>query len=202
MRYLVFIFLFLALYSRSQVNSVDLKYENSNDSLQVTPNPFQKRTLINYSFTQNDTITLLVYNSVGQAVITILTNSVMPSGNYQDSLIMDSYPDGIYFVLLKLGHRKSLTKKIVKTSTAGIKEMNDDKNLKAYPNPVSIIVHIISEQTDFEHSEILITNALGQPVLKLPYSNTIDVSALSPGLYILKLTNQDRQVYFSKFVKE
>jgi hypothetical protein len=183
-------------------NSDAPKAQTIGDSLRVTPNPFQKRTVVYFSFAQNDTVSLTVLNLLGQTVLTVLTNSVMISGNHQDSLIMDSYPDGIYFVLLTLGHRKTINKKIIKSSTAGIEEINFSSEIKIYPNPTSNTLHISTEQNEFENSEIEITNSLGQMVLKTLFSNTVDVSNFSQGFYNLKIATLNKQIYNSKFIKE
>jgi hypothetical protein len=86
------------------------------DSLRVTPSTFQKRTCAFYSFSQNDTVSLTVYNTLAQIILNPKSNNVMASGYYQDSLIMDAFPNGMYFVVLKLGHRKTINKKIIKTN--------------------------------------------------------------------------------------
>ena len=50
---------------------------------------------------------------------------------------MDTYPDGIYFVALTLGHRKTIMKKIIKSNTATLFEnTNSAEEIIAYPNPV------------------------------------------------------------------
>jgi hypothetical protein len=86
------------------------------DSLNITPSLFQKRTCAFYSFSQNDTVSLTVYNTLAQIMLNPKSNNVMASGYYQDSLIMDAFPNGMYFVVLKLGHRKTINKKIIKTN--------------------------------------------------------------------------------------
>ena len=70
------------------------------------------------------------------------------------------------------------------------------------PNPTTGSINIDGLSKEFENSEIEITNTLGQTILKLPFSNTIDVSKLPDGFYYLKIVNQNRQTYFSKFIKE
>ncbi len=88
-------------------------------------------------------------------------------------------------------------------SGVGIKEVNNlISNLNVYPNPVSNTLFISPKQDEFKNSEIEITNALGQIVLKLPYSNEIDVSKLAQGFYNLKISEPGEQFYYSKFIKE
>ena len=71
-----------------------------------------------------------------------------------------------------------------------------------YPNPVSNILFISTEQNEFENSEIEITNTLGQTVLKLHYSNEIDVSELAQGVYNLRITTQNNHQFHAKLIKQ
>ena len=186
----------------SEILEVESNTQAINDSLNVAPNPFVKRTSIFYSFSQNDTVSLTIYNVIGQTVISLLTNSIMPTGAYQDSLIMDSFSDGIYFVRLQLGVRKSLARKIIKTPSAGIEEVSYDSKIKIYPNPASTNLHIETKQTELANSEIQITNCSGQLIFTAPYSKSIDISKLSQGFYTLKITTPESKCYNSKFIKE
>jgi hypothetical protein len=172
------------------------------DSLNVTPNPFQKRTCAFYSFQNNDTISLTIYNTIGQIILSPKTNSLMPSGFYQDSLIMDAFPDGIYFAVLKIGKVNTINKKIIKSATAGISQIVLSFDLTIFPNPASNTLWIATEQSNFINSEIIICNYLGQPILKLPFSNSVDVSSLSQGYYFLKFITENGKEYNSKFIKQ
>ena len=87
--------------------------------------------------------------------------------------------------------------------TVGINELVSNENqIKIYPNPVSNKLQIETEQNEFENSEIEITNTLGQTVLKLHYSNEIDVSKITQGFYQLKISTRNKKLYYSKFIKE
>lgn len=172
------------------------------DSLNVNPNPFQKRTSATYYISQTDTVSLFIYNVVGQNILNIKTKVLMSSGFYQDSIIMDAFADGIYFAVLKVSTGNTVSKKIIKDAFAGIKEFSEGQSMKVYPNPVSINLYIYPEQIFEKETEIEIINCLGQTVLKLNYSNEIDVTDLSQGLYTIKITTLDKHQYHSKFIKE
>jgi hypothetical protein len=62
------------------------------DSVRINPNPFQNKTLMYYSFINNDIVTINVINVVG-AIVYRLTSSIMPAGLYKDSLNMTSYAE-------------------------------------------------------------------------------------------------------------
>ena len=145
------------------------------DSLNVTPNPFQKRTCAVYSFSQNDTVSLIIYNNIGQTILNPKSDVISGSGYYQDSLIMDSYPDGIYFTHLKLGKRKTIVKKIIKTSCPS------SLNMFATNGPISCLGACDATATVISFS--------GAP----PYSyfwkpisiNTATASGLCAGVYTI-----------------
>ena len=83
----------------------------------------------------------------------------------------------------------------------GIKEQETKhKSVFVFPSPVTNTLHI-RENNEFEKSEIEIINYLGQTILKVPYSNQIDVSQLPSGLYILKVSSI-KDNFFTKFIKQ
>jgi sugar lactone lactonase YvrE len=86
---------------------------------------------------------------------------------------------------------------------AGINESSKTENvIKIYPNPVCNILHLSGEKNFEPTTQIEITNALGQVVLKSLFKSEIDVSQLSNGYYILKIINSNNQQFHSKFIKE
>jgi hypothetical protein len=129
----------------------------------------------------------------------------MPSGIYQDSLIMDSYPDGLYFVQLKLSHRKTIMKKIAKSNTAGISiNATNLKDLKAYPNPIKDKLNIEFTIRETENIKLKLYNSQSQlvySIYKLKTKQEIDLSFLANGIYYLKVENNSEQKVF-KIIKE
>jgi hypothetical protein len=175
------------------------------DSLNISPNPYQKRTLLTFSFINNDTVSINIYNTLGNIIYSPITNSVMPSGTYQDSLIMDSYADGIYFVQLKLGHRKTISKKIIKSNTAAIVvHSNSLKGLRIYPNPIINKLNINFEMNIVENYYVQITNTLGQTIYSkdsLTQKQEMDLSFLESGIYYLRVEVDSLSQVF-KIIKE
>ncbi len=90
----------------------------------------------------------------------------------------------------------------VSSCAMGISENKISVNLRLYPNPVSTILQIFAEENEFQNSEIEITNYLGQTIFKTPFTNSIDVSKISQGIYTLKIITKDNRNFYSKFVKE
>lgn len=173
------------------------------DSLSINPNPFQKRTAINFSFINTDTVSIHVYNTIGTLLISPITNSIMVSGSYQDSLIMDSYPDGMYFVILKLGNRKTITKKAIKSNTAGFLESTSElSEIRIYPNPFDNILKLDFKDKYFERVSIKIYDALGKFVLSSDGNKQeIDLQKLESGVYYLKILNNS-ELRMVKIIKK
>lgn len=175
------------------------------DSLSINPNPFQNRTSLTYSFINNDTVSINIYDVIGNIIFSPITNSVMPSGVYQDSLIMDSYADGIYFVQLKLSHRKTIIRKIAKSNTAGISiNATNLKDLKAYPNPIKDKLNIEFTIRETENIKLKLYSSQSQlvySIYKLKTKQEIDLSFLANGIYYLKVENNSEQKVF-KIIKE
>jgi hypothetical protein len=85
----------------------------------------------------------------------------------------------------------------------GVNELREgNADISFFPNPVSNKLYISSEQYFEKGTEIEIINTLAQTVLKLNYSNEIDVSQLSSGCYILKIITSVKAQFNSKFIKE
>ena len=68
------------------------------------PNPFNPSTTINFSVpTENNLVTLKIYNSLGQEVGTLI-NQVIPAGNHEVQFDAASLTSGVYFYTLTAGN--------------------------------------------------------------------------------------------------
>lgn len=72
------------------------------------PNPFNPETTINYTLPVDGKVSLKVFNSIGQEVLT-LVDGEKKAGNYIARLNASSLSSGVYFYILKVGE-KSLVK--------------------------------------------------------------------------------------------
>ena len=68
----------------------------------------------------------------------------------------------------------------------GVEDIINDLDFAVYPNPATDILYINSIKGD-EIDELKIINQIGQEVLRTSQSSSIDVSALSDGLYIIEI---------------
>lgn len=83
-----------------------------------------------------------------------------------------------------------------------LNEFNQNSVIKIYPNPTSDVLHIWNEDNTFENSILEVINYLGQNVLNQVCAKTIDVSKLPKGIYTLRIKTKDKQIFYSKFIKE
>ena len=97
--------------STLHTNSPALEIMNDGNSLLVYPNPVEQSTNISYNLSTDQTISLGIYNIVGQEVMPIITNKLQQAGDYNYSV--NTLTPGIYFVKFTVG-QMTYTKKIVK----------------------------------------------------------------------------------------
>lgn len=75
------------------------------------PNPFNPVTNINFSIPQRSNIEMIVYNTLGQKVATII-NEVKEAGNYKVTFDGSNLPSGVYFYRISAGDF-SQTRKLI-----------------------------------------------------------------------------------------
>jgi len=84
----------------------------------------------------------------------------------------------------------------------GIMDIQTNKNMLIYPNPVSGIIRFeMANNVSISKTEIIST--YGQTLIekKNEGQNTIDVSQLNPGMYFLKLTDINGVSYIKSYYK-
>ena len=86
-------------------------------------------------------------------------------------------------------------------SSTGWDKISKSQGIKIYPNPTNSFLHISDEQNELSSSDLSITNSLGQTVLEIPFQQSIDVSTLPEGCYMITVTTKQNQQLRSKFVK-
>jgi len=158
-------------------------------SVTASPNPFPNRTLVSYTITLADSVSLQISDALGQTIL-IIPNSFKQPGAYQDSIIMDSFPDGVYFlrVLPKSGGQASV--KLIKSGTTAIVEVKDDYRINIYPNPVKDWLTIEFKESKFKGYRLIITSALGQTVFEencKEVRQELDLKFMPAGVYFLKV---------------
>ncbi|UCC81093.1 MAG: T9SS type A sorting domain-containing protein [Candidatus Zixiibacteriota bacterium] len=76
------------------------------------PNPFNARTIINYSLPEKADITIAVYNLLGQKVATLFDGAQQP-GQHKVTWDASDYPSGVYLARLQSGDRSENIKLVL-----------------------------------------------------------------------------------------
>ncbi|NMH28545.1 T9SS type A sorting domain-containing protein [Flavobacterium silvaticum] len=76
----------------------------------------------------------------------------------------------------------------------------DGKELGFYPNPVSTGKIYVTSKSSLE-KEVTIFNVLGKQVLQQMVSRELNISTLSPGVYILKIREGDASITRKLIIK-
>ncbi|MCB9249680.1 MAG: T9SS type A sorting domain-containing protein [Ignavibacteriales bacterium] len=90
-----------------------MKIETPNkfDLSQNYPNPFNPKTKIQFSLTEANNVSLLVYNTIGQKVAELI-NQRMEAGTHTADFDASKLNSGIYIYVLKT-EKATLSKKMI-----------------------------------------------------------------------------------------
>ena len=69
----------------------------------ISPNPFSNSATISFVATQSGDITLEVYNVLGELSDVLLQRKVVSGEEIQTEFNSSELPDGIYYLVLRLG---------------------------------------------------------------------------------------------------
>lgn len=76
------------------------------------PNPFNPKTRIEFTLPQSSTVTIEVYNIIGQKVLDNYKNNFNAGNNYID-LELRGLANGVYFAKIKINEKYTITKKLL-----------------------------------------------------------------------------------------
>ncbi len=122
-----------------------------------------------------------------------------------DRVYMYQGEAAVYFVLTFVEgcNRISEVLDLLGTAVENLDE-NPNPDIRIFPNPVNDMLYIQSKELFNDEVQVSLSNALGQRVLQAQSSNSqlvsIDIAAMTPGIYILSLSVGD-QVFTKKIVK-
>ncbi|QQS35204.1 MAG: right-handed parallel beta-helix repeat-containing protein [Ignavibacteriales bacterium] len=93
-------------------NEVEVGIPDKFDLAQNYPNPFNPTTVISYSIAKESLAKLVVFNSIGEEVLT-LVNELKQPGNYSYNFDANSLSSGVYFYKLTAGDFVSTRKMLL-----------------------------------------------------------------------------------------
>jgi hypothetical protein len=70
--------------------------------MQNFPNPFNPTSRVDFDLPKGGSVTLAVYNIVGQDVLTVLSDEIVEAGHQSVIIDASSLPTGVYFYRLKI----------------------------------------------------------------------------------------------------
>ena len=89
--------------------------------------------------------------------------------------------------------------KTIVASPSAIEDVASE-NATIYPNPFS---HIVRIKSDIKDIHVSVYNSMGQEVYNGNYTgNGIDLSHLSPGMYMINATSNDKTISNTKLLKQ
>lgn len=86
--------------------------------------------------------------------------------------------------------------------TLSTKDLVLSQGISVYPNPTSSVINIDKSDSSIEIKNVSLINVLGQTVYSATSTNSIDVSRLNKGLYIVKIESKNGAVKNTKILVE
>ena len=87
---------------------------------------------------------------------------------------------------------------LVLTSSLGVDDFSSTEKIELFPNPVKDILSIRSVSI---LKKLEVFNVLGQKVIGIENTNSLNVTKLKPGAYILKIVDENDTISTKKFIK-
>jgi len=145
---------------------------------------------------------LVVYNSAGTQI------GSGAGSTATETVTLATQAAGTYYIKVfgYNGANSASCYTIKASATAGSPYQSalDENVISVYPNPVKDKL-VVSSTISLDESIIVVTDVNGQIILQqdaTEYGNSIDVSALSSGVYFVRIKTQDRIDYQTKFIKQ
>ena len=196
-KYILFTLLLASKFTQAQI---------TNDSLYLLPNPVCNHLTIHYNLTNDDTVSLSVFNLVGQNVHTFFSNKLKGAAFYTIQYNAALLKPGLYLLILDFGSDNSKVSKFIKTCDANyLDTVTVSDILNIYPNPVQSVITI--ETSGIATQQIEITDLNGRILKKINSETqnetmTMNLSNLISGFYFISIQMSDGKVQVQKFFKE
>ncbi len=99
-------------FTYSSIVEVNVEAPKEFGLVQNYPNPFNPETTISYSIPQSSNVKLIVFNALGQEVMT-LVNGYFEAGNHSVNFNASNLPSGVYFYQMQAGSFTSVKKMVL-----------------------------------------------------------------------------------------
>lgn len=136
-----------------------------------------------------DPIQPVEYNVVSSTWTQVTVTAVAPANATKTRIAFRNYSGGA---------TSSIDNLVVTAGIVSIKD-NNIEGLQVFPNPASNVVNITSSLTGVK--EVTIFNMLGKKVLETSTNETVNISDLTSGVYIMNIS-QDGKTASRKLVKK
>jgi hypothetical protein len=163
------------------------------------PNPFMEKTVISYTITEIDTISISVSDITGKTVAIFLSETQMNPGSHDDTLYMEGHPDGIYYLVLENSKKKDVLK-MVKSGNVSIDEWKEPGMATLYPNPSARNENVFLQIEPGQQKEVslFVTDLQGRIIIEPTASSAhlISIDCLDAGTYLLWVIHGPRSESF------
>lgn len=134
-------------------------------------------------------------NTCTEAIGEDLPDMIENYMDYADERCMNSFTQGQIAIMRSVleGPRKGLIE-----GTSSVKRVKNTVEFSVYPNPAAEKTISVNIPEYNQNMYLNIFNHLGQPVIKtnvFSQNNSIRIDALSPGMYILQLTDKSKGIH-------
>ena len=95
---------YVRVYRKEETSGLNEKEKTPADKFvlqQNYPNPFNPLTNVDFGLEKKSTVSLNVFNSLGQKIKSIINDQVFSSGSHEIQIDMSDHSSGIYFLVLK-----------------------------------------------------------------------------------------------------
>lgn len=86
-----------------KTNDLPLKTTLLADAVRNYPDPFSTSTIIEYELTEEDNVSIIVYDAVGKPIQQLVDNETKNMGIHQVTFDAQNLPDGMYFYAIQVG---------------------------------------------------------------------------------------------------
>jgi hypothetical protein len=146
---------------------------------------------------------IAVYDGINWCASTDTINNNLESAVvYRDTIYLGGYFNKINSDSIKYMTKLKNPSNYNNCINVGINETKLSETIKIYPNPTTSSLHILDEQNELSNSSIEISNSIGQTIVQMPFSSSIDISTLPEGCYFIIITTSQKSVLRTKFIKE